>query len=235
MEEKNLSLTVFFPCYNEEGNVERITQRALEVCRRVSPDFEIIIVNDGSKDSTGEIADRLASQYPEVKVVHNRPNLGYGGALQAGIRNATKEWIFYTDGDGQFDIEEIKKLLPLRGSSTIVSAYRLNRQENFIRKFNAWAWTTLVNRMFKMKVRDIDCAFKLYPSQLFREIQCRSMGALIDSEILAKATNVGYEIKQIGVQHFPRASGEQSGANLKVILKAFQELWKFRRQLRPKR
>lgn len=235
MEEKDLTLTIFFPCYNEEGNVEQTTHRALEVCQQISQDFEIIIVDDGSKDRTGEIADRLASEFPEVKVVHNRPNLGYGGALQAGFRNASKEWIFYTDGDGQFDIEEIKNLLPLKGPKTVVSAFRLNRQENLIRKFNAWAWKTLVNRMFKIKIRDIDCAFKLFPTQLFSEIECKSMGALIDSEILAKAINCGYEIKQVAVHHYPRASGEQTGANLRVILKAFQELWKFRKEIRTKK
>ena len=108
-----LSLTVFFPCYNEEENVERTTESALDACRALADDFEIIIVNDGSRDRTGELADELAARHAEVRAVHNHPNLGYGGALQAGFRAATKSWVFCTDGDGQFDFKEISRLLPL--------------------------------------------------------------------------------------------------------------------------
>jgi len=110
-----LSISAFFPCYNEEENVERMTQATLKTIRRISQDFEIIIVDDGSRDRTGEIADRLAAEHAEVRAVHNHPNLGYGGALQRGFREATKTWVFYTDGDGQFDVEEIDRLLPLLG------------------------------------------------------------------------------------------------------------------------
>lgn len=229
---KSLSLSVFFPCYNEEANVERTTRAALEACRRLTDDFEVIIVDDGSRDRTGEIADRLAAEHDKVQVLHNRPNLGYGGALQAGFHAAVKEWVFYTDGDGQFDFNEIEKLLPLIGQYDIVSAYRLNRQDPPLRRFNAWAWSTLVNIVFRMRVRDVDCAFKLYPRRLFEEIEMRSMGALIDAEVLAKATRRGYSIGQIGVRHYPRTAGEQSGANIRVILRAFWELFKLYRHIR---
>lgn len=224
----NLSLSIFFPCRNEQDNVERVTLRALKTAREVSADFEIIIVNDGSRDRTGEIAERLAQEHPQVRVVHHPVNRGYGGALQSGFRAASKEWVFYTDGDGQFDFAEIAKLLPLCGQRTIVSAYRLNRQDSLIRRFNGWCWGALVNRLFGMRVRDVDCAFKLYPAALFKRIELRSMGALIDAEVLAKAVRLGYEIKQIGVHHYPRTAGSQSGANLKVIMRAFKELWKLR-------
>ncbi len=124
---KHLSLSVFFPCYNEEANVERTTLAALDACRKITDDFEVIIVDDGSRDRTGEIADRLAAEHPEVRAVHNRPNQGYGGALQAGFRAARKEWVFYTDGDGQFAFNEIPRLLPLLHRDGIVSASRLAR------------------------------------------------------------------------------------------------------------
>ena len=191
----------------------------------------MIIVNDGSRDRTAEIADRLASEHPEVRAVHNNPNLGYGGALQRGFREATKEWVFYTDGDGQFDMQEIEHLLPIMASRDIVSAYRLDRQDPLIRKFNAWAWTTLVNIVFRLHLRDIDCAFKIYPRRLFDEIEMKSMGALIDAEILARARRLGYSIGQVGVHHYPRTAGEQSGANLRVILRAFRELFRLRREI----
>ena len=229
---KPLSLTVFFPCYNEEANVERTTQAALAACRRIADDFEIIIVNDGSKDQTGRIADRLAAEHDEVRAVHNNPNLGYGGALQRGYREATKQWVFYTDGDGQFDFDEIDKLLPLLDEHDIVSAYRLNRYDPPIRKINAFFWTVLVNRVLGTRLRDIDCAFKLYPRKLFDEIEMKSFGALIDAEILARARRLGYKIGQIGVHHYPRTAGSQTGANLRVILRAFKELFALQKEIR---
>ncbi len=225
------SLSVFYPCYNEEANVRRTTEAALKACRRLADDFEIIIVNDGSKDRTGEIADALAAQHREVRAVHNNPNLGYGGALQRGFREAAKELVFYTDGDGQFDFEEIEKLIPVLDEYDIVSGYRLDRQDPLVRKLNAWCWCTLVNILFGMRIRDIDGAFKIYPRRLFDEIEMWSMGALIDTEVLAKATRLGYRIGQIGVHHYPRIAGAQTGANLKVILRAFKELFKLRKRI----
>ena len=204
----------------------------MQTLRRISTDWEVIIVNDGSKDRTGEIADRLAAEHAEVKAVHNSPNLGYGGALQRGFREATKPWVFYTDGDGQFDFEEIDSLLPLLDEYDIVSAYRLDRQDPAIRKLNAWAWTTLVNVVFGFWLKDIDCAFKIFPRALFDAIDMKSMGALIDAEVLARAKQLGYSIGQVGVHHYPRTAGEQSGANLRVILRAFKELFLLRKDIK---
>ena len=229
---KPLSLTIFYPCYNEEANVAELTRKAVAVGRRVADDLEIIIVNDGSKDHTGEVADQLAEQYPEVRAVHNHPNLGYGGALQRGFRAATKNWIFYTDGDGQFDLEEIPRVLPLLAQYDIVSCYRLDRKDPLLRKLNAFAWTTLVNLLFHIDLKDIDGAFKFYPKTFIDSIELHSTGALIDTEMLAKARNLGLSIGQTGVQHYPRTAGEQTGANLKVILRAFKELFKLRTQIK---
>ncbi|MEW6252117.1 MAG: glycosyltransferase family 2 protein [Planctomycetota bacterium] len=227
-----LALTIMFPCYNEEANVERVTQAAVEVAQRIAADWEVLIVNDGSRDRTGEIADRLAREIPGVRAVHNRPNQGYGGALARGFRAARKSWIFYTDGDGQFDFGEIPRILPLLHTHDIVSCYRLNRQDSAIRKLNAWAWTTLVNLVFGLRLRDIDCAFKIYPRPFIDRIELWSRGALIDTEMLAKARNLGYSIAQAGVHHYPRTAGQQTGANLKVILRAFKELFKLHGRIR---
>jgi len=228
---ENISLSVFFPCYNEEANVERTTLAALEACRAITNDFEIIIVNDGSTDRTGELADQLVAEHAEVRAVHNRPNRGYGGALQAGFKAARKPWVFFTDGDGQFDFKEIAKLLALLDRYDIVSAYRLNRQDPFIRKLNAWAWTKLCNWVLGLHLRDIDCAFKIFPRKLFDEIQMCSEGALIDAEVLARARRLGYRIGQIGVRHYPRTAGRQTGANFKVIARAFVELARLRKHI----
>jgi len=227
-----LSLTIFFPCYNEEANVERMTRAAVDVARRVADDYEVIIVNDGSRDRTGDIADRLATEIPGVRAVHNRPNQGYGGALQRGFREATKSWVFYTDGDGQFDLNELPKILPLLETHDIVSCYRLDRKDPPIRKLNALAWSTLVNLLFRMGLRDIDCAFKIYPRTFIERITLYSRGALIDTEMLAKARNLGLSIAQVGVHHYPRTAGQQTGANLRVILRAFRELFRLYRQIK---
>lgn len=230
-----LSLTIFFPCYNEQDNVERMTRQAVTVAREISDDFEILIVNDGSRDNTGPIADRLAGEIPEVRAVHNQPNRGYGGALVRGFRAATKDWIFYTDGDGQFDLAELPKILPLLTDHDIVSCYRLDRQDPLPRKLNAFAWSTLVNMLFRIGLRDIDCAFKVYPRTFIDAIELHSTGALIDTEMLAKARYRGLRIAQTGVHHYPRTAGQQTGANPKVILRAFRELLSLYRQIRRER
>lgn len=221
-------ITIFFPCFNEEQNVERVTREALTVASQISDDYEIIIVNDGSRDRTAEIAEQLATQNPQVRVIHHETNKGYGAALQTGFKNASKELVFYTDGDGQFKIEEIKKLLPHIEKYDIVSGYRINRRDPLYRRINAYMWGALVNTLFKLKVSDVDSAFKLYKRKIFDEITLTAEGAMIDTEILARAKAKGYTITEVGVNHYPRAAGEQTGAKLSVILKAFVELLKLK-------
>ena len=225
------SLSIFFPCYNEEDSIETLARKAVETASRITSDYEIIIVNDGSSDKTAEIADRLAEEIEQVRAVHHQANSGYGAALQTGFKAATKELVFYTDGDGQFDIGELPNLLPLIAECDIVSGYRINRQDGFIRRLNAKCWGTLVCILFKMRIRDIDGAFKLYKRQIFDNIKMQSTGALIDTEILARALRKGYTIKQIGVKHYPRMAGTQTGANISVILRAFKELFKLRKEI----
>lgn len=226
------SLTVFFPCHNEEENVVRVTESALRVARRVADDHEVIIVDDGSRDRTGVLADELAQRYPgEVRAVHNVPNRGYGGALQRGFREATKDWIFYTDGDGQFDFEEIDKLIELLERFDIASAYRVERQDTWVRRLNGACWSALVRLVFGLRIRDVDCAFKVYPRRFIEQVELRSEGALIDAEMLARAARAGYSIGQVGVHHHPRTAGESSGGNLRVILRAFRELLRLRRDI----
>lgn len=228
---KNRSLSVFMPCYNEAANVERVAKEAVEILDKLGCDYELILVNDGSKDETGKIADKIAAEKPRVKVVHHPHNLGYGAALQSGFKAASKELVFYTDGDGQFDISQMPELLPLIEKYDIVSCYRVNRQDNWVRKLNAWCWTKLVCFLFKMKIRDIDCAFKLYKREIFDNIKMTSTGALIDTEILSRATRKGYTITQRPVKHLPRRAGTQTGANFKVIFRAFKELFKLYGQI----
>ena len=231
-EKAAVSISVFFPCYNERDNITRTVEQALAVMEKLNADFEVIIVDDGSSDATGQIADEIAGKDSRVKVVHHATNLGYGAALQSGFKAATRKMVFYTDGDGQFDINELPLLLPLMEQYDIVSCYRLNRQDPLIRRINGWCWTKLVCLLFGMKIRDIDCAFKLYKREIFDDFEFFSTGALIDAEILARAIRRGYRVTQRGVHHYPRKAGTQTGADLQVIFRAFKELFRLYTQLR---
>ena len=226
-----VSISVFFPCYNERDNVVRTVEQALRVLEKMRADFEVIIVNDGSSDGTGRLADEIAGQNPKVKVVHHRTNLGYGAALRSGFKAATKHLVFYTDGDGQFDIAELPSLLPLIDRYDIVACYRLDRSDNLIRRINGWCWTKLVCWLFGIKVRDVDCAFKLFKREIFDNIKLSSTGALICAEILARAARKGCSMTEKGVHHYPRTAGSQTGAKLRVIFRAFREMLKLRRRI----
>jgi glycosyltransferase involved in cell wall biosynthesis len=232
LNERPLSISVFFPCYNEQDNVGRTTQRAVEVLEGLGADFEILIVDDGSADQTSVRADAIAVGDSRVRVVHHPQNMGYGAALQSGIRAAKKEFIFFTDGDGQFDIGEIKLLLPLIKQNDLVCGYRLDRKDPFMRKLNGWMWTQLVNLLFGMRIRDIDCAFKLFRAEIFDGMKMSSSGALISAEILARATRRGFRVAEVGVHHYPRTAGKQTGAKLTVIIRAFRELFKLYNRIR---
>jgi glycosyltransferase involved in cell wall biosynthesis len=220
------SISVFFPCYNEQANIRRTARQAVEVLEKLNADYELIIVDDG------KIADEIAADNKKVKIIHHPRNLGYGAALRSGFKAASRQLIFFTDGDGQFDINEMPALLPLIEQFDIVSCYRINRQDSLIRKINAWCWTKLVCFLFAMKLRDIDCAFKLFRAQVFDDMNLISTGALIDTEVLARAARNGWTITQRPVHHYPRTAGRQTGANIKVILRAFKELLELRRQMR---
>ena len=225
------SLSVFYPCYNEKDTIGPLTEKAVSVVAQICDDYEVILIDDGSSDGTSELADQLSVQSPAIRVIHHPNNQGYGSALQSGFRSATKEYVFYTDADAQFDIAELSNLLPLIREYDIVSGYRIDRQDNLLRKINAYCWTKLVGFLFDLKLKDIDCAFKLYKRDILDHIEMHSTGALIDTEILARAQRKGYTITQIGVHHYPRTTGQQTGANIKVILRAFKELFKLRKEI----
>lgn len=229
------SLTIFFPFYNEEANIERVVRAAVAAAPRFADQFEVIMVNDGSRDRTGEVADRLEREIPNCRAVHNRPNQGYGGAVKRGFKEARMEYIFFTDGDGQFDINELPKLVQLLDHCDMAVGYRIKRADPFVRRLNAFCWGTLVRLLFDIRVRDIDCAFKLIPKSFMDSIELWSEGALISTELLAKASYKGLRIREVGVSHYPREAGVQTGAKPGVILKAFVELFRLRARIRSAR
>jgi glycosyltransferase involved in cell wall biosynthesis len=225
-------LSVVLPAYNEESVIEQTVRRCLAVLTVLAPDFEVIVVNDGSKDRTGEIADRLAAESPHVRVVHNRPNRGYGGALIAGFNAAQKTLSFFMDADGQFDIADIDALLRLREQGhRAVLGYRKHRRDPFPRLVIAWGWNMLVSLLFGLRVRDVDCAFKLYDSSLVRVTDVQAEGAMVNTEMLVKLSQLGVPFVQTPVHHYSRLHGSATGANLRVILRAFRELLHLRGKL----
>jgi glycosyltransferase involved in cell wall biosynthesis len=227
-------ISVFFPAYNEEANVGKMVDAFKRALPQVAEDYEIIIVNDGSEDKTGEIADRLMKEDPKIRVVHHERNLGYGAAIRSGINACRKEYLFFTDGDGQFDVAQLSLLVPLIAGHDGVIGFRLNRQDPWIRMLNAWAWNRLVRLMFGLKVKDIDCAFKLFHRRVFEDIHLESSGAMISTEMLVKIKKTRYELQEIGVFHSPRLAGKQTGANLRVILRAFKELFLSYKKMKEK-
>lgn len=225
------SLSIVIPAYNEALNITEVLQTISAVAMKWSVDYEIILVNDGSRDSTGIIARELGPHIPNFRLVEHYPNRGYGGALKAGFAAATKEWIAFIPGDGQFDFAEIRRLTDCSSKSDIICGYRANRQDSFIRKVNAFGWNTLVRLLFGRLCRDIDCGFKLIRGEVLTHVNLESDGAMIDTELLATAKAQGYRITEVPVTHLPRTAGEPTGADLKVIFKAFRDLLAFRFRL----
>jgi glycosyltransferase involved in cell wall biosynthesis len=225
-------LSVVLPAYNEEQVIERTVKRCVEVLGAIAPDFEVIVVDDGSHDRTGALADALAAADPRVRVVHNRPNKGYGGALIAGFDAATKSLTFFMDSDGQFDIADLARLIPWRERGyRAVLGYRKRRNDAFMRKVNAWGWNRLGRILFGLRVRDVDCAFKLYDTNIVRACAVVAEGAMINMEMLVKLKHLGVKYVEVPVHHYPRTYGTATGANIRVILHAFGELLGLRGKL----
>ncbi len=225
------SLSVIFPAFNEEANIRAVVEDAYRTIPKFAPNFEIIVVSDGSKDRTGEICDRLAEELPNVRVVHHERNCGYGAALKSGIKLARHDLIFFTDSDGQFDLKEVATLLEQADGCDIVAGYRARRQDPSHRLLFAWGWNILVRVVLGIRIRDIDCAFKAFNRHVFESIQIQSVGAMVNTEIFAQASRFGMTVKEVPVSHFPRRHGKSTGGNVAVIRKAFRELIRMRRIL----
>src|ERR1039458_248500 len=225
-------LSVFFPAYNEEANVENMVRLSQRILPEVAEKWEIIPVNDGSKDKTGEIIDRLAKEDPNVRPVHHEKNQGYGGAVISGYNSSKYDYVFFTDGDLQFDLREITLLIDKIDEGDLILGYRKNRRDPAMRKLNAFLWGSLVKFLFGFQVRDVDCAFKLMKRKVIDKVRLSAGGAMVSTELLARANKAGFRFVEVGVTHYPRVAGTQTGANLKVILRAFRELFRLDRKIK---
>jgi glycosyltransferase involved in cell wall biosynthesis len=216
---------VILPAHNEEEVIATTVHNVIDALSLWMLDYEVLVIDDGSKDHTGAILDTIAATHRCLKVIRHPVNQGYGAALVSGFESVTKDLVFFMDSDGQFDIRDLENFFPLIEEYDAVLGYRVDRQDTWMRKVNAWGWKILVGMVFGIYVRDVDCAFKLYPASFFHDNKLETRGAMINTEILYKFTRAGYTYTQIGVRHLPRLGGRATGAKPTVILRAFRELF----------
>jgi glycosyltransferase involved in cell wall biosynthesis len=223
------SLSAVLPAYNEEENIETATKRVADVLGSLNlREWEVIVVNDGSVDRTAQIADQLAAADPtHIRVFHHNPNRGYAEALKTGFTNARYQLIFYTDSDNQFDVREITNLLPLIEDSDIVNGFRIYRFDPLTRLVLSWGFNLLVRMIFRIKVRDIDCAFKLFRREVFDKVTIESKKFFVDAEVLAKARYFGFRMCEIGVRHYPRPAGRSTvrASHIPATLMELARMW----------
>jgi len=233
MTNKDITLSVFFPAYYDEKNIGKVVTKAVEVVESLQiKDYEITIIEDGSPDKTAEEADELAEKFPKVKVIHHEKNKGYGATLYEGFMTARFDYVFYTDGDNQFDLEELRKFVALVPYSDIVVGYRKKKQYSLYRKITSFVYNALLRLMFNIDYIDIDCAFKLIKRDLFDKIKIKTKDAFIDAEIMIQANLLGYKSTEIGVKHLPRVDGISTAARPSIIIRTIREILQFRKEIR---
>ena len=230
------SLSLVLPAHNEEANLRHVVERALAVLPEFVDEFEVIVVDDGSRDATGQIAEALAEADPRVKVIHHPRNRGYGAALTSGFRASIGDFVMFMDADRQFDIADLALLAPFVGAFDVVAGFRMERNDPLHRRIFGEVFNVTVRILFGVHLRDIDCAFKVFRGDLLRSLELTAPGALINTEIQAKARRQGATLEQVGVHHYPRVAGTPTGGSPRVILRAMREtvaLWWRLQSYRP--
>jgi glycosyltransferase involved in cell wall biosynthesis len=213
-------LSVFFPAYNDSGTIASLVITALQTARRLTPDCEVIIVNDGSADATAQIAEELARTYPEVRVVHHPRNRGYGGALRSGFQAATQDLVFYTDGDAQYDPAEMALLWErLEPGVDLVNGYKISRSDPLHRIIIGRIYHHTVSLFFGLKVRDVDCDFRLLRRSIFDTVRLERNSGVICLEMMKKIQDAGFTIAEVPVHHYHRAYGKSQFFNFRRLFR----------------
>jgi len=227
------SISLVMPAHNEAENIEPVVTEAVPALAAVSNDFEIIVVDDGSKDDTAGVTRRLMETEPHLRLVQHPVNKGFGAAVLTGFTSATKDWILYTDADRQFVLAELANLIPYTDKADLIAGYRAPRRDPFLRVLYGKGWSMLCTLFFGYTVRDVDCGFKLLRRKIIDQLADKigSRGATFSIEWLVRAKRAGYRFVELPVTHRPRVAGSQSGARLSVITRAFRELFRLRLQL----
>lgn len=224
MFKKVIELSCVLPAYNEEKNIQEAVKKLNEVLPLIIDKYEIIIVDDGSKDNTYQIALNLAKQIKHIKVIHHQHNRGKADAISTGFEECNGEYIFYTDADVQYDFKELKRIIPLIKNADIVSAYRLNKALSNFRRLASDIYDLIARLFLGIKVKDLECAFKIFKRDVFKKIKIESKNFMVETEILAKATKLGFCIKQIPITHLPRKAGKTGVRPLIDTLRAIKGL-----------
>lgn len=226
-------LSVFFPAYNEETNIKATVTKAAKILPQITKKWEIIVVDDGSTDKTGEIVEGLIKKNPQVRMITHAPNRGYGAALKSGFAASKYSWVAFTDADGQFDFSDIKKFLPFTKEADLILGYRIKRADSVLRRFYGFVWNLIAKILFGLDVKDYSCGFKLIKRKVFEEVQpLEAEEKVTQIEFLVKAKRLGFRFAEIGVGHYPRRQGKQTGANIKVVIGSLINLFKLWRKLR---
>jgi dolichol-phosphate mannosyltransferase len=205
------SLSIVLPAYNEQANIGRAVEQAIATASRLVAKYEVIVVDDGSKDRTGAVVEELVRRHrPNVRLITHKPNLGYGAALRSGFKHARYDFVFFTDSDNQFDITELEYFLPLMSDYEMVTGFRVYRYDTVVRSMLSWIYNRLVGVMFRLRVRDVDCAFKLMRREVVQQVTIECDNFFVNTELLAKARKWNFRIAEKGVRHYPRTAGETS-------------------------
>lgn len=229
-------LSVFLPTYNEEGNIKAVVLNTKQVLEAVADKWEILVINDGSKDGTRAVVEDLEKNDARIQIKNHDGNRGYGAALRTGFYNAKYKWIAFIDSDGQFDFSEIEKFVTKQQETNadLVIGYYKKRRVSTLKIVTSRLWEFSVFILFGLKVHDIDCGFKLISADVFKKIPHleSERGAFISSELLIKARKAGFKIEEVPVTHYPRLKGSGTGRNLNVIIKSFVDLLRLWKKLR---
>jgi len=213
-------LSIFFPAYNDGGTIPSMVLGALLAARRLTPDHEVIVVNDGSRDATPLLLDELARVYPEVRIVHHQGNRGYGGALRSGFEHASKEYVFYTDGDAQYDPAEVALLWDrMTEGVDLVNGYKISRSDPLHRIVIGRLYHHVVKRLFGLRARDVDCDFRLMRRSIFDKVRLTKNSGVICLEMMKKIQDAGFTIAEVPVHHFHRAYGKSQFFNFRRIFR----------------
>ncbi len=225
------SLTIFFPVYNDEFTIERVTAKAIEVCESLTDNYEVIIVNDGSPDRSGELADELAAANERVRVVHHTTNQGYGSAVRTGLRESTNRWICFTDGDDEYDLHDLKRLWRLRDFYSLIITFRYIRRYSGMRVMISRVYNMVLRRLFRTNYRDISTGLRLIDREVVERLNLTATSPFIGAEITIKTMLMGYPVGEVGIQTFPREFGKGGATSTTNILKTIRDMLRTYRRI----
>jgi len=220
-----LRVSLFFPVYNDEATVERVAQKAVAVLEKSTDEYEVIIIDDGSPDRAGDVADELARRNDRIRVIHHEHNLGYGQALRSGFKAARYEWIGFTDGDDEYEVDDLRKLLRLRESYDLIITFRYAKRYSSFRIFVSYVYNKVLRFLFQTRFRDISCGLRLIRKEIVDDLELQSTSPFIGAEVAIKTMLKGYRVGEVGIQTFPRGFGHGSSTSVRNIIVTIRDMF----------